>query len=74
MIQYTKGDFMACISIRIDDSYNGNITIETESDSIIFEQYKRSGKNDDWMTHKVVVKYENLDKLIKYLKIIKEDL
>lgn len=65
---------MDSIMVRIDDSYNGNITIETEDDSIVFEQYKRSEEYNDWMTHKVVIKSENLDKLIKYLKIIKEDL
>jgi hypothetical protein len=65
---------MTSISIKINDSWNGNITIETEGDSIVFEQYKRSEEYNDWMTHKVVIKSENLDKLIKYLQIIKEDL
>lgn len=65
---------MTSINIKINDSWNGNITIEIEGDSVIFEQYKWSEKYNDWVEHKVVIKSENLDKLIKYLKIIKEDL
>lgn len=61
-------------TIEIKDPCNAGITIESTEDYIELSQYKWTEKCNDFMFHRVIIKSENLDKLIKYLQIIKEDL